>query len=629
MLDEAGRELERGRRVARSGGFAVVQIQEMPRLEERFGGGTATQIATQVTDLLSDEPGPLVRVGVDRTGRLLVLMPETAPQDVRRQLGDLARRIAATRFALGNEDTVRVTPVTGWVPFSGAGSGEELLERARTATRVAGHHLDLLPVEWTPELDAVPAESSAPEPARPRRGPAPAPGAVPGHPGAGHRPAVRAVPRARQPRLGRLRRRLLGRHGRPRGHRRVDLDRGPLRLRPAAAARGAGCAVPLRLGRDRGVPAQRGGHHPGHRRGLPAGGLPRRPADRGRLQHPGPDGGRGRAARDGPPGPADPAAQGGEQHLEGAERERRDEPPHRRVRRHVRRRPPPRARRLPPCLALAVERVRRGAGALRDPQRRRLPGRPHGRRRVRVHLRGQPPGPHRDARLRCLRRLQRLLAHQPAGPDPDARLDAHRGHRLHAAGAGLGLQDRLRPGAGLLRARAHQRLVAVEAAGPLGAGLVPGLPQAPEPDLPVPAPQRPAEERPGVPAGLARDLPLALAADVPGARLHRLPRRRHHPAELAGAVPDPGHLVHAGRRPRPDAVRLAAGGARDPGALLLVLEPPAGLVAGLHRVEEHHRPDRPDQGAGGRVAVERHPAQRRRRAPGPRPSPPPAPPPRR
>ena len=130
MLDEAGRELERGRRVSRSGGFAVVQIQEMPRLQERFGGGTATQIATQVTDLLSDEPGPLVRVGLDRAGRLLVLMPETAPHVVRRQLGDLARRIAATRFALGNEDTVRVTPVTGWVSFSGAGSGEELLDRA-------------------------------------------------------------------------------------------------------------------------------------------------------------------------------------------------------------------------------------------------------------------------------------------------------------------------------------------------------------------------------------------------------------------------------------------------------------------------------------------------------------------
>ena len=36
---------------------------------------------------------------------------------------------------------------------------------------------------------------------------------------------------------------------------------------------------------------------------------------------------------------------------------------------------------------------------------------------------------------------------------------------------------------------------AVEAAGPLGAGLVPGLPQAPEADLPVPAPERPAEGR--------------------------------------------------------------------------------------------------------------------------------------
>ena len=248
----------------------VVQIQEMPRLQERFGGGTATQIATQVTDLLSDEPGPLVRVGLDRAGRLLVLMPETAPHVVRSQLGDLARRIAATRFALGNEDTVRVTPVTGWVSFSGAGSGEELLDRARTATRVAGHHLDLLPVEWTPALDAVPEESTEP------------------------RRRDRVVDRLRLP--GQFLATLVLGIGLPfvlyvvLGSLGWDVSgvaywvvmgalvvtaasiwiEGLYAFDPPQPPERAGCAVPLRLGRDRGVPAQRGGHHRGHRRGVPA-----------------------------------------------------------------------------------------------------------------------------------------------------------------------------------------------------------------------------------------------------------------------------------------------------------------------------------------------------------------------
>ena len=63
-------------------------------------------------------------------------------------------------------------------------------------------------------------------------------------------------------------------------------------------------------------------------------------------------------------------------------------------------------------LALAGRRLRRRAGPPRRPQRRRLLGRPHGRRRVRDDLRGQPPRPRPAARLRHLRRLQRLLAHR-------------------------------------------------------------------------------------------------------------------------------------------------------------------------------------------------------------------------
>ena len=89
----------------------------------------------------------------------------------------------------------------------------------------------------------------------------------------------------------------------------------------------------------------------------------------------------------------------------------------------------------------------------------------------------------------ALRRLQRLLAHQPAGRDPDARLDADRGHRLHPAGARRRREDRLRPGPDLLRARPDQRDVAVEAACPLGPGLVPGLPQAPAADHRLAAPE--------------------------------------------------------------------------------------------------------------------------------------------
>ena len=152
MVDEAGRELDRGVRTAREGGLAIIEIQEMPRLLDRFGGGAATQIATQVTELLEGLPRELERIGLDPAGRLLVLLPETAPVELGTHLRVLARRIAAHPFALGNEDVVRVTPVTGWARFADAGDGQELLARATTAMRAAGHHLDLLPVQWTPAL---------------------------------------------------------------------------------------------------------------------------------------------------------------------------------------------------------------------------------------------------------------------------------------------------------------------------------------------------------------------------------------------------------------------------------------------------------------------------------------------
>jgi cellulose synthase/poly-beta-1,6-N-acetylglucosamine synthase-like glycosyltransferase/CheY-like chemotaxis protein len=154
LVDEAQRELERGRRASRPGALGVVQLQEMSRLQERFGAGAATHVANQVTELLHADPLPLERVGLDHAGRLLVLMPETSRDEVQARLGRLAKQVAATRFTIG-EDTVRVTPVTGWLPFTKADSGDQLLERAVTAATAAANHLDLLPVLWTPGLEST------------------------------------------------------------------------------------------------------------------------------------------------------------------------------------------------------------------------------------------------------------------------------------------------------------------------------------------------------------------------------------------------------------------------------------------------------------------------------------------
>ena len=435
LLDEADRELARAGRVGRPGALGVVRLQERPALVARFGSGVPVQLAEQLADLLRDDPVPLERLGRDGQGHLLVLLPETRGVDVEQRLAVLAAKVAATRFTV-NGESVRVTPITAWADFAEAESGDQLYERARTALAAASGHLDLLPVRWTPAWTAR-SPPSAPAPRYPRgraARPAAAAGADPGHVRPGDRPAVRRVRRAGA----------------------VGMDVSGVAywcvmaaLLVTAAAiwvEGFFALDPLRPPDEPGAPYPTA-------TAVIAAYLPNEAATIletveafQRVDYPGdlqiivayntphPDGGRGRAAGDRAAGPAHRAAQGRGQHLEGAERQRRDEPRPRRVRRHVRRRPPPGPGRVQAGLALAVQRLRRGPGPLRDPQRRRLPGRADGRRRVRGHLRGQPPRPRRAARLRRLRRLQRLLAHRPAGPDPDARLDADRGHRLHACG---------------------------------------------------------------------------------------------------------------------------------------------------------------------------------------------------
>ena len=172
------------------------------------------------------------------------------------------------------------------------------------------------------------------------------------------------------------------------------------RVLPRARAAGAAGRAPDEPGAPgdgghRGVPAQRGRHHRRDARGVPAPGVLRRAAGRARLQHPGPMAVEAAAAADGADAPRPRRDPRRGQHLEGAERQRRAARRRGRVRRHLRRRPPPDGRRLRARLALAGRRRRRRPGPLRDPQRRRQLAGPAGRRRVRADLRRRPPGPRR------------------------------------------------------------------------------------------------------------------------------------------------------------------------------------------------------------------------------------------
>ena len=222
-----------------------------------------------------------------------------------------------------------------------------------------------------------------------------------------------------------------------------------------------------------------------------------------------------------------------------------------RVRRHLRRRPPPGARRVPARLALAVQRLRRRPGALRDPQRRRLPRRaarwpssssrstpsatPGGRGCTGSGCSAAPTATGAPACWPQTRMHGSMLTE-----DIDSTL------RVLAGGR----QDRLGPGADLLRARADH----AQALWNQRVRWAQGWFQVSRKHLRLtfasPDLSAAAEGRPRVPARLARDLPLAVAADVPGARPTPPTGTAGSPSSTGSPVAAARHAVHAGGRPR-------------------------------------------------------------------------------
>ena len=159
FVDEATREQMRSALVGRPGSLAVIGLREMPDLVSGLVAGSATALVRQLVAVSRSHQHPLERLGLDRQGRLLILLPEMADLEVDRRLSRLGAQVAGTRFTVG-EHGVRGTPVIGWTRFSDAADGRQLLEHALSAAEAAAGHLDLLPVRWVPEMSPGSARGS-------------------------------------------------------------------------------------------------------------------------------------------------------------------------------------------------------------------------------------------------------------------------------------------------------------------------------------------------------------------------------------------------------------------------------------------------------------------------------------
>lgn len=158
---ELEREIHRWAESRRPFGVAVLRFAERSTIADRFGRqagvdvlGLAAQVAQRAAAPLDLAGLMPTRLGEDGGG-LVLLMPETEPVDVGERLSAVNSALAVTPFAVRDE-TVHMTPVTGWVSSADLRPGdhaERLLRRAGLAASAAEARLDLVPLRWTPDLE--------------------------------------------------------------------------------------------------------------------------------------------------------------------------------------------------------------------------------------------------------------------------------------------------------------------------------------------------------------------------------------------------------------------------------------------------------------------------------------------
>ena len=141
-------------------GIAVMSLVELPRVRARLGFHASDQLRAQVETWIADQPGSARVVDSDDVGNIVLLVAPGRPREVRQQLEQLSRNLAAKTFAI-HEEHIPVTPVVGFASFGAGAATPDVLRRATRAARVAGERLDLTAVAWSPEVGA---ETALPPP---------------------------------------------------------------------------------------------------------------------------------------------------------------------------------------------------------------------------------------------------------------------------------------------------------------------------------------------------------------------------------------------------------------------------------------------------------------------------------
>jgi CheY-like chemotaxis protein/cellulose synthase/poly-beta-1,6-N-acetylglucosamine synthase-like glycosyltransferase len=158
--DELERELNRNRRGGGAGALAIVELCELDRIRERLGSRALDKVLRRAGDVIAADSRSLDTVGIDESGRFYLLMPETPESGAEIRLRRLHQVLIRQAFEIGKE-TVRLTPVSGYLGFNPGVQADHLETLALTALDHAAIRLDLEPVRYSQSMGVRDPETGA------------------------------------------------------------------------------------------------------------------------------------------------------------------------------------------------------------------------------------------------------------------------------------------------------------------------------------------------------------------------------------------------------------------------------------------------------------------------------------
>lgn len=148
--DQLKHEQERLERGGRPGVLALLQLDELPELETKYGLRARDEILAQVVALIRGDSRDVDFVGYVR-GVLAILMPATPAKGGQIRLDRLARLLNSRSLMIA-DTVVRLTPIIGYARSEHGVSTEVIEERAWIAMMHQAEQLDLHPTIWVPAM---------------------------------------------------------------------------------------------------------------------------------------------------------------------------------------------------------------------------------------------------------------------------------------------------------------------------------------------------------------------------------------------------------------------------------------------------------------------------------------------